>query len=232
MALVCGIFRKVLRLSGLGNSHTGNIQNMMSNDAQMFLMLAPQAHQLWGAPIIIIACFVLLGLLVREALLSGLLVMFLGIPLQMKIGITLFKYRKEQLKLTDERVKVVNELVQGMRVVKMCAWEASVQARIDAIRKQELHLVWKTRLVSSAMSTMLLVQPVMITVAVFGTYSALGYPLSASVILPALSLLTLLRFPLAFFPMLVVQMVNLKVRTRSTSLRPPVTPRNLISRGD
>ena len=49
---------------------------------------------------------------VRWALIPGILVMFLTLPIQAKIGSTLFKYRKLQLALTDERVKVVNELVQ------------------------------------------------------------------------------------------------------------------------
>ena len=87
----------------------------------------------------------------KEAVPSGVLIMFATVPLQAKIGITLFKYRAQQLKITDERVKMVNELVQGMRVVKMCAWESALQKRIDECRKQELLLVWKTRFVSTFM---------------------------------------------------------------------------------
>mgnify|MGYP002055548133 CR=1 FL=1 len=47
---------------------TQQIQNLMSNDAQMFLMFAPMAHSLWGSPLIILVCFVALGMLVKCAI--------------------------------------------------------------------------------------------------------------------------------------------------------------------
>ena len=51
-----------------------------------------------------------------------------------KVAMLFFSLRKEQLKFTDERVKLINELVQGIRVIKMCAWETAMQKRIDAVR--------------------------------------------------------------------------------------------------
>jgi hypothetical protein len=100
--------------------------------------------------------------------------------------------------------------VAGPRL-SSCAWDPALQERIDAVRKKELALVFRTRLFSSFMSAMLLAQPVFVTVAVFGTYAAAGYELSASVIMPALSLLSMLRFPLAFLPMMILNLINMKV---------------------
>ena len=62
------------------------------------------------------------------------------------------------------------------------------------------------------MSSVMLIQPLAVTVATFMVYGATGNALTASIILPALSLLGMLRFPLAFFPMLLAQLANLMVR--------------------
>ena len=62
------------------------------------------------------------------------------------------------------------------------------------------------------MSSVMLIQPLAVTVAPFMVYGATGNELTASIILPALSLLGMLRFPLAFFPMLLAQLANLMVR--------------------
>ena len=47
--------------------------------------------------------------------------------------------------------------------------------------------------------------------------------MTASIVLPALALLTMLRFPLAFFPMLLIQFISLKVR-HALRCRPSLPP--------
>jgi ATP-binding cassette subfamily C (CFTR/MRP) protein 1 len=80
------------------------------------------------------------------------------------------------------------------------------------VREKELAIIRRTRMVSSMMSSVMLIQPLAVTVATFMVYGATGNELTASIILPALSLLGMLRFPLAFFPMLLAQLANLMVR--------------------
>ena len=42
--------------------------------------------------------------------------------------------------------------------------------------------------------------PVLVSLAAFGTYTALGHRLTAAVAFPALALFNLLRFPIIMFP--------------------------------
>ena len=41
-------------------------------------------------------------------------------------------YRREMLKYTDQRVKLMNQLLVGIRVLKMYAWEAAQEAAVSA----------------------------------------------------------------------------------------------------
>jgi len=52
----------------------------------------------------------------------------------------------EKVGFTDERVKVMNETLQGVRVVKLYAWEVPSQRRIQALRISEILKVAKYQL--------------------------------------------------------------------------------------
>ena len=55
-----------------------------------------------------------------------------------KIGeraVDLFFSRTKLLKITDERVKIMSEIIKSMRIVKMYCWEAAFHEKIKAIRK-------------------------------------------------------------------------------------------------
>ena len=55
-----------------------------------------------------------------------------------KIGeraVDLFFSRTKLLKITDERVKIMSEIIKSMRIVKMYCWEAAFDEKIKAIRK-------------------------------------------------------------------------------------------------
>jgi hypothetical protein len=44
-------------------------------------------------------------------------------PLSTVMGNAIVKYQEEQLKNTDVRVGIMNEVLQGIRIVKYFAWE-------------------------------------------------------------------------------------------------------------
>jgi len=53
-----------------------------------------------------------------------------------------FCYNVNRLKsagVTDERVKVMNEIISGMRLIKMYAWEWTFHEYVKKIRKSVMH---------------------------------------------------------------------------------------------
>lgn len=57
-----------------------------------------------------------------------------------------FKLRIKMLTLTDERVKLTNEMVQGIRVVKMYAWEKTIQSKIHDVTRPRIRVGMGVRL--------------------------------------------------------------------------------------
>ena len=117
---------------------------------------------------------------------------------------------KMQMKrlLTDERVKLTNEMVQGMRVIKMYAWEVTIREKIHKIREEELKCVRAQRFLSAGLGVFMATMSLLVTVVTFATYGASGGVMTASIILPAMALLQLMRLPLAFIPMVGMQFGN------------------------
>lgn len=59
----------------------------------------------------------------------------------------------EQMKHKDDRIKLMNEILNGIKVLKLYAWELSFKEKILQIRQKELNVLRKTAYLS-ALSTM------------------------------------------------------------------------------
>lgn len=84
--IVCLIYQKCLWLSGMGGdgATTGRIQNLMANDAQFFLQVAPMLNNMFLAPVQIVVAFIWLAFIIGPSFLAGLGVMFFSVPLQVR----------------------------------------------------------------------------------------------------------------------------------------------------
>ncbi|XP_049530637.1 ATP-binding cassette subfamily C member 4 [Anopheles darlingi] len=140
----CLIYNKVLKLSKsstAGDGLNGKIINLLSNDVGKFDIALCFVHDLWKGPMEAI----LLGYFIyRQIGYSGLLGMaFLlsFIPLQAWVGKRTATYRLKAAKRTDLRVRLMNEIIQGIQVIKMYTWEGSFAKMIEAVRRKEIHAI-------------------------------------------------------------------------------------------
>lgn len=63
------------------------------------------------------------------------------------------KIRNHAVKLTDARVRLVSEVLTGVRVVKYNGWSSSFLARIQGLRTKEMAQIGKAGYLRSASST-------------------------------------------------------------------------------
>ena len=77
----------------------------------------PFFNMLWSAPFQIILCVVFLWNILGPSVLSGILVMILLIPLNAFIATKLKALQVQQMKEKDNRVKMMNEILQGIKVI-------------------------------------------------------------------------------------------------------------------
>ncbi|KAK7691491.1 hypothetical protein QCA50_004890 [Cerrena zonata] len=204
-AIIGTIFRKSLRLSGKArlDHSVGQITTMISTDATRLDRSSYNIHNLWIAPIqIAIGIGLLIGNLGPSALV-GLGVLVLAFPIQMFLVKIMFQQRKKGVKITDSRVRLTTEVLQGIRLIKFYAWEAFYTNQIGTLREKELKTIRTMAVARAAILACMIGLPVLAAVLSFVTYALSGHQLNIAVIFTCLQFFNIIRMPLALFPVVI-----------------------------
>uniref|UniRef100_A0A673IE20 ATP-binding cassette, sub-family C (CFTR/MRP), member 3 n=1 Tax=Sinocyclocheilus rhinocerous TaxID=307959 RepID=A0A673IE20_9TELE len=198
--IIGAIYRKALAITNEAkrSSTVGEVVNLMSVDAQRFMDLTTFLNMLWSAPLQIILALFFLWQNLGPSVLAGVALMVLLIPFNAFIV--------EQMKHKDDRIKLMNEILNGIKVLKLYAWEVSFKEKILQIRQKELTVLRKTAYLS-ALSTMV----ALTTFAVYVTVDEENV-LDAEKAFVSLSLFNILRFPLNMLPQVISSIVQVSLR--------------------
>lgn len=134
--------------------------NLLSNDVNKFDEVTLYLHFLWIGPLQAATVILLLMHAIGPSCLAGMSVFFFLMPVQILFGRLFSKlrfeshwwdvdllcvweafvtspgcFRAETAVLTDERIRMMNEVISGVRVIKMYAWEQPFAAVVDEVRR-------------------------------------------------------------------------------------------------
>lgn len=134
------IYKKSLKLSAtsLSQATPGQIVNMASNDTARFANTLDTATNLVTAPIVMIIITAYVYFLLGIPALIGFVIVIILIPIEYGICGLAKKFRLKVARQTDQRVKLMNEIIHGIQVIKMYAWEKPFIKIVTEIRKREL----------------------------------------------------------------------------------------------
>uniref|UniRef100_A0A671QUB8 Canalicular multispecific organic anion transporter 2-like n=1 Tax=Sinocyclocheilus anshuiensis TaxID=1608454 RepID=A0A671QUB8_9TELE len=213
--IIGAIYRKALAITNEAkrSSTVGEVVNLMSVDAQRFMDLTTFLNMLWSAPLQIILALFFLWQNLGPSVLAGVAVMVLLIPFNAFIAMKTRTYQVEQMKHKDDRIKLMNEILNGIKVLKLYAWEVSFKEKILQIRQKELTVLRKTAYLS-ALSTMAWTSaPFMVALTTFAVYVTVDEKnvLDAEKAFVSLSLFNILRFPLNMLPQVISSIVQASV---------------------
>ncbi|KAF8192931.1 multidrug resistance-associated ABC transporter [Pholiota molesta] len=190
--VIGNIFRKSLRLSGRSRAEhsVGKITTMISTDATRIDGIAYLGHYLWEAPI---------------------QVLIVGMPIQFILVTIMFNQRKKCVKITDRRVRLTTEVLQGIRLIKAYGWEAFYSRQITNLRVQEVARIRKSSIAAALLIATFYFLPVISSVIAFITYSLTGHDLSIAKVFTALQLFNVMRAPLLLFPLVLSSLADAMV---------------------
>uniref|UniRef100_A0A3P9AIK8 ATP-binding cassette, sub-family C (CFTR/MRP), member 3 n=1 Tax=Esox lucius TaxID=8010 RepID=A0A3P9AIK8_ESOLU len=203
-AIIGAIYRKSLVITNAAKrtSTVGEIVNLMSVDAQRFMDLTTFLNMLWSAPLQIMLALYFLWQNLGPSVLAGVAVMILLIPFNAAIV--------EQMQYKDARIKLMNEILNGIKVLKLYAWENSFKNKVLEIRQKELNVLRKTAYLG-ALSTMAWTSaPFLVALTTFAVYVTVDKNniLDAEKAFVSLSLFNILRFPLNMLPQVISSIVQ------------------------
>uniref|UniRef100_A0A671T8T7 ATP-binding cassette, sub-family C (CFTR/MRP), member 2 n=1 Tax=Sinocyclocheilus anshuiensis TaxID=1608454 RepID=A0A671T8T7_9TELE len=214
-ALMAAVYKKALVVSNDSRkeSTAGEIVNLMSADAQRFNDVTNFIHLLWSCPLQIALAIAFLWIELGPSVLAGLLVMVLMVPINGWLATKSRSFQMENMKFKDKRMKIVNDILNGIKVLKYYAWESSFEAQVQEIREQELKVMRKFAYLSSVSTFIFSCAPAIVSLATFAVFVSVSPDniLDAEKAFTSISLFNILRFPLAMLPQLISIMVQTAV---------------------
>ncbi|CAH1122634.1 unnamed protein product [Ceutorhynchus assimilis] len=217
-ALVSTIYRKSLKISNKARKErtAGEIVNLMSVDAQKFMDLTAYLNMIWSAPLQICLSMYFLWQELGPSVLAGLAVMIFLIPINGFIANKSKTLQIKQMKNKDERVKLMNEVLSGIKVLKLYAWEPSFEAHVLKIRDKEIKVLKEAAYLNAGTSFIWSCAPFLVSLVSFATYVLVDEKnvLDASKAYVSISLFNILRFPLSMLPMMISNMVQTYVSVK------------------
>ncbi|XP_033956822.1 ATP-binding cassette sub-family C member 2 [Pseudochaenichthys georgianus] len=214
-AIIAAVYKKALVVSNdtRKESTVGETVNLMSADAQRFNDVTNFIHLLWSCPMQILLSIVFLWIELGPSVLAGLAVMVLMGPINGLIANKARKIQIKSMKFKDKRLKIMNEILNGMKILKLYAWEPSFQKQVEDIREKELKVMKKFAYLSSISVFVFNTAPALVSLATFAVFVGVSPSniLTAEKAFTSISLFNLLRFPLAMLPMLIAAIVQMTV---------------------
>ncbi|CAG2111335.1 unnamed protein product, partial [Medioppia subpectinata] len=216
--LISAVYRKSLILSNFAkkDTTTGEIVNIMAVDCQRFSDLLPWLSFLWSAPVQMAISTYLLYNELGVAVFGGLAFMLFTIPLTLYGARYIKSFQMRQMKLKDKRLKTMNEILNGMKVLKLYAWEEAFIEIINRIRSKEVSLLRKGGYFSTIFICIASNIPFFVALISFGVYIAIDSTnvLDASKVFVSISLFNLLRIPLMMIPNMINGLIMTSVSVK------------------
>ncbi|PVD27626.1 hypothetical protein C0Q70_12792 [Pomacea canaliculata] len=197
--LIAAIYKKSLTMNSAARRQaaSGEITNLMSVDCQriqeaMFLFFA------WTTPLQAIIVVGVLYVYIGPSVFAGIIVLLLLVPLNSYISSWQKKLNISNLEFKDKRLRLTNDMLNGMRVVKMYAWEPSFKKLITDLRSEETNVLLRISYLNMFMSVCGYLAPFLVTLATFATFVVVSPDnhLDARRAFVTLALFNLLRVPL------------------------------------
>ncbi|XP_067888123.1 ATP-binding cassette sub-family C member 9-like [Heterodontus francisci] len=193
----------------------GQIINHMSVDTFQIMMIAFMGYYIIAIPIQIILAVLLLYMQLGYSALIGVSIVIILVPLQYFISKRFASIQRTTIEYSDERIKKSNEMLQSIKLLKLCSWEGIFIKVVEVSREKELRYMLKGAVYVIATMFLTQVAPLFATMVTFCIYSSLsGSPLTANKAFSALALFDKFNAPILMLPVIVKLMVNAIVSTR------------------
>lgn len=215
-SLTAVIYNKSLSLSNETKQalNTGDIVNLMSVDVQRLQDLVQNLQIVWSGPFQIILCLYSLHGLLGNSMWAGVFIMVIMIPLNALIARYQRKLQKTQMKYKDERSRLISEILNNIKSLKLYGWEVPYLEKLNHVRNdKELANLKRMGVFNATSMFSWNLAPFLVSCSTFGLFVLTNKhaSLSTDIVFPALSLFNLLSFPLAVVPMVITNIVEAQV---------------------
>ncbi|KAJ2826548.1 hypothetical protein FBU31_003417, partial [Coemansia sp. 'formosensis'] len=151
-------------------SASGKIMNLLTADFSHVCEIFIYLDSVYSLPFILVLGVWYMYLLLGVSALAGLSLVMLYIPLSKMLFKYLAKVEESMTSLSDERIAVITELLQGIKAVKLFGWESRFLEMVDERYERQLKYTWKLLLACVQINVASSLTPTLVLVAIFAIY--------------------------------------------------------------
>ncbi|KAJ1897428.1 hypothetical protein LPJ66_003379 [Kickxella alabastrina] len=205
------LYRKSIKLSNESRQKydMGGVVMHMTVDAKRILnFVGNQSHYLWTAPLHIALVLCMLYKTLGWSMLAGVAIMLISIPTSSGLSRSMQLLNTLLMGYRDQRMKIMDEVLSGIKIIKLYAWETSFIRRINDVRvRLELSTIRRYGAAQAAFSFVVTLIPFAVSFSTFGLYSLADNkshgPLTPQLVFVSLTLFNMLRTELSHGPALI-----------------------------
>ncbi|KAL3073878.1 hypothetical protein niasHT_034996 [Heterodera trifolii] len=169
----CAILDKLFKLSSSARQSfsTGEVVNFLSTDLFRISYFWLTIRSFVYCPFMI--GFASFGLWMELGMSSvfGFAVLAMTLPINAVLTKLMTHFENKQMKIKDDRVKFVTDVLGGIKVVKLYAWEESMQKRIFELRHREVKNLWMIFLLDVFINLSFMLAPLIATLVSFSAFT-------------------------------------------------------------
>ncbi|XP_006926069.1 canalicular multispecific organic anion transporter 1 [Pteropus alecto] len=216
--VMAAVYKKALILSNRDRKQytIGETVNLMSVDAQKLMDVANYIQMLWSTVLQIAFSIFFLWIELGPSVLAGVGLMAILIPVNAIFATKSRAIQVKNMENKDKRLKIMNEILSGIKILKYFAWEPSFKEKIHDIRKKELKNLLAYGQMQAMIMFFLYITPVLVSVVTFSVYVLVDSNniLDAEKAFTAISLFNILRYPMTILPMVISSVLQASVSIR------------------
>ncbi|KAJ2406779.1 Transporter of the ATP-binding cassette (ABC), partial [Coemansia sp. RSA 2530] len=179
----------------------GKIMNLLTADFSKVAEVSAYLDNLYALPLMLFLGIWYMYVLLGVSALVGLSLSVLYIPLSKVLFKHLAKVEEKLTSLSDERVTVITELLQGIKAVKLFGWESRFLEMVDEKRKHQLKYQWRLLLAWVHVNIASSLAPMLVLVVIFVVYIiGFGNRLTAEIAFTTISVFQLIRIVFEHLP--------------------------------
>ena len=170
--------------------------------------------RLTGGPVVLILVIVYSTYILGPSALLGCFILLFMFPIQAVIGKITGKLRGKAVSKTDHRVKLMNEVLSCIKLIKMYAWEKSFAKIIGEIREKEKNILGRSAVLQSLNFSITNVVATLATVATFILHIYSGNDLVASQAFTTIAIFNATSFNFLVLPFAIKSLAEGRIATK------------------
>ncbi|KAJ2464620.1 hypothetical protein GGI02_004941, partial [Coemansia sp. RSA 2322] len=179
----------------------GKIMNLLTADFSRVTEVASYLDNVYSMPLELFIGIWYMYMLLGMSALIGLSMAVVYFPLSKMLFQYVTKVEQKLTSLSDERVTVITELLQGIKAVKLFGWESRFLEMVDQRRERQLVYMWKLLIAWVRVTIASSVAPMLVLVVIFAFYViVLGNKLTAEIAFTSISVFAIIRMVFEHLP--------------------------------